>query len=145
MGSPFFPITFKLISNIIRPKYPRIPAWGRALHPERLGQRWLLLTHHLPGVADIVGLLPGFSQLVYVPGQGWVHRHCDNLAAQREAALASRMKYFQAQDKIKHLIKGWEEAVSQWSPPDFEKQWSTSLLKEMWDFRFYKSIMSVLH
>lgn len=58
------------------------------------------LTHHLPGVANVVRLLPGLSQLVYVPGQGGVHRHCDNLAAQREAALANRMKYFRPKIKL---------------------------------------------
>lgn len=47
---------------------------------------------------------------------------------------------------MKHLIKGREDAVSHWPPPDFEKQWSSSLLKEIiWDFQFCKSIMSALY
>lgn len=113
--------------------------------PQLLRQRRLPLTHHLPGIANVVGLLSSFSQLVYVPGQGWVHRDCDNLAAQREAALANNA-ILQVNDKMKHLIKGREDAVSQWPPPDFEKQWSSSLLKEiMWDFQFCKSILSALH
>jgi hypothetical protein len=42
---------------------------------------WLLPTHHLPGIADIVGFLSSLPQLVDMPRQGWVHRDCDNLAA----------------------------------------------------------------
>lgn len=41
---------------------------------------------------------------------------------------------------MKHLIKGQEDAGSQWPPPDFERQWSSSRLKERtWDVQICKS------
>lgn len=95
------PIPLKLMSSIVRQKLCRIPApAGRSMRsPKAPREGGLTLTYHLPGVADIVGFLASFPQLVYVPGQGGVHRDRDNLAAQREAALANNMKYFR--QKIK--------------------------------------------
>lgn len=50
----------------------------------------MLSTYHFPGIADIVGLLPNFSQFVYMPGQWGVHRDCNDLAAQGNATVGKK-------------------------------------------------------
>lgn len=46
--------------------------------------------YHFPGIADVVGFFPNLPQLVDVPGQRGVHRNCDDLAAQGNAAVADK-------------------------------------------------------
>jgi hypothetical protein len=86
-----FSISLNLVSHIGWPAFSTVPvrrtlSWTSS--PVR--PTGLLITHHLPGVAHVVGLLPSLPQLVDVPRQGRVHRDSDNLAAEREAVWKKR-------------------------------------------------------
>lgn len=81
-GMSPFPVPSNRTSHIGWPRFSRVSG-RRALNwtlwaaeSERLPA-----THHLPGVAHVVGLLSSLPQLVYVPRQGRVHRDRDNPAA----------------------------------------------------------------
>lgn len=47
------------------------------------------IPYHFPGIADVVGFFPNFSQFVEMPRQRGVHRNRNDLAAQRNARLAN--------------------------------------------------------
>lgn len=76
------PVTLNLAGRIVWPKLSSVTV-RRALNSTSwaVQSKRLPSTHHLPGVAHIVGFLSSLPQLVYVPRQRWVHRDCDNPAA----------------------------------------------------------------
>lgn len=81
-GISSFPVPSTWTSHIVWPRSSRA-AGRRALNwtSRAAKSKRLPSTHHLPGVAHVVGLLSSLPQLVYVPRQRRVHRDSDNPAA----------------------------------------------------------------
>lgn len=81
-GMPSFPVPSNRTSHIVWPGFSRVAgrrALNGTLRPPNPND--FPSTHHLPGVAHVVGLLSSLPQLVYVPRQRRVHRDRDNPAA----------------------------------------------------------------
>lgn len=78
-----------------------------------------LSTYHFPGIADIVGFFPNFSQFVYMPRQWGVHRNRNDLTAQGNATLAKTTS---------NVLLNTEKAPKQYAYKTYHKIWRGQLL-----------------